>query len=103
MGTQVEQQVDRTALRIRGPVRLGEVPELLEHARVASGRGLPVELDLGEAEHLHTAAWQVLAALDRELRKQGRELRVSRASEATNAMLELLEKTTWLPRREDDD
>ena len=103
MGTEVEQQSDRTALKIRGPVRLGEVPELLSQARAASERGLPVELDLGEAEHLHTAAWQVLAALEKELRKHGHELRVSHASESTRAMLELLEKSTWLPRREDDD
>jgi len=97
MSTQVDEQSDRTALRIRGPVRLGEVPELLEQARAASQRGLPVELDLGEAEHLHTAAWQVLTALEKALRKQGQALRVSQASPATRSMLELLEKSTWIP------
>jgi len=102
MSTELEQLSDRTALRVRGPVRLGEVTELLELACAASKRGLPVEVDLGEAEHLHTAAWQVLAALERELEQHGQRLHVSRASDASRAMLELLEKNAWLRSREDE-
>jgi len=102
MSVEIEPQADRTALRVRGPVRLGEVAELLEHARAAGERALPVELDLREAEHLHAAAWQVLAALDRGLREHGFALRVVGASDATRAMLELLDRTAWLAREDDD-
>jgi ABC-type transporter Mla MlaB component len=98
---EVEQLDGCTRLRIRGPVRLGEVAELLELARAASSRDLPVELDLGEAEHLHTAAWQVLFALEKALLEQGHALSVTHSSEAARALLELFERNNWLTRGEE--
>lgn len=98
---EVEQLAGCTKLRICGPVRLGEVSELLELARAASQRDLPVELDLGEAEHLHTAAWQVLFALEKALHAQGHALRVTHSSEAARALLQMFERNTWLTRGED--
>ncbi|MET0389274.1 MAG: STAS domain-containing protein [Polyangiales bacterium] len=93
---QVRHDADRTTLLIRGPVRLGEVPDLLEHARAASARGMAVELDLSEAEHLHTAAWQVLMALEQDLQTKGLSLSAHHASEQTQNMLEFLELASWL-------
>ena len=54
---------------------MAEVAECLEMARRAAARGLPVELDLREAEHMHAGAWQVLCALARELRANGSHAR----------------------------
>jgi anti-anti-sigma regulatory factor len=62
---------DRTSLIVAGPVRLGEVAEWLALAQRAAARGMPVEIDLREAEHMHAAAWQVTYALVRELRASG--------------------------------
>jgi ABC-type transporter Mla MlaB component len=97
---QLREHADRTTLHIRGPVRLGEVPDLLEHARAASARGLGVEVVLGEAEHMHTAAWQVLMALEIDMQKQGQPFVVSQIPEPAQAMLEFLELRRWLGRQE---
>ncbi|MEY4577866.1 MAG: hypothetical protein RL701_2569 [Pseudomonadota bacterium] len=94
---QVRQHADHTTLLIRGPVRLGEVPQLLEHARTVSARALAVEVDLSEAEHLHTAAWQVLMALAQAAEKQQQTFRTIGASDNHRTMLNFLELGHWLP------
>jgi anti-anti-sigma regulatory factor len=98
---QLEQHVDHTALLIRGPVRLGEVPNLLEHARAASARGLPVTVDLSEAEHLHSAAWQVLIALERDLQRRGLRFTPRTPSPQARAMLDFLELGRWASDEKD--
>jgi len=98
---QLEQHADHTALLIRGPVRLGEVPILLEHARVASARGLPVTVDLAEAEHLHCGAWQVLIALEREVQRRGQRFTPRALSPQARAMLDFLELGRWSSDQKD--
>ena len=97
---ELRQHEDRTTLVIDGPIRLGEVPELLEHARAAGDRGLGVELDLGAAEHMHTAAWQVLVALEKHTHEQGLRFQLSNVSETAAGMLAFLELDAWLPPAE---
>lgn len=67
----IDEHEDRTVLSVRGPLRLAEVAEWLELVRRALARGLPLELDLREAEHMHAGAWQVLCALARDMRAAG--------------------------------
>jgi anti-anti-sigma factor len=94
---ELRQHEDHTTLVIDGPVRLGEVPELLDHARAAAERGLAIELDLGAAEHMHTAAWQVLVALEKHTHAQGQGFRLIEASESVANILPMLELEAWLP------
>jgi ABC-type transporter Mla MlaB component len=93
---EIEQHADRTRLIVRGPVRLGEVQELLDSARAADALGRDIELDLAAAEHMHVAAWQVLRALERSTLQRGQCFRATDASETALAMLELLNLGAWL-------
>lgn len=104
MELSVAQQPDKTTLRITGPVRLGEVPDLLGQVNALAALGTAIEIDFSQAEHLHCAAWQVLLALHKELTKRGQGLKVTHVPEAAReVMVGLLNLGSWLSTEEDVD
>jgi anti-anti-sigma regulatory factor len=86
----IDENDDGTVLAVLGPIRLGEVPLWLELAQRARARALPVEIDLRAAEHMHTCAWQVLYALQRELRAASLACGIVGLSPAARAGLSLV-------------
>jgi anti-anti-sigma regulatory factor len=98
---QLTQQAGKARLEVDGPVRLGETAELHSLSLAAVETGLDVVLALGEAEHLHAAAIQVLRALERHLERHGRGFAVESASDRAAAALVLCGLSRWLNHAEE--
>jgi anti-anti-sigma regulatory factor len=98
---ELTQQAGKARLLVDGPVRLGEAAELHTLSLAAVETGLDVVLALGQAEHLHAAAVQVLRALERHLERHGRRFVVEEASERAAAALVLSGLSHWLNRAEE--
>jgi ABC-type transporter Mla MlaB component len=97
----INEAADKTEVLIAGPVRLGEVPTLLEQLQALHVRSCPVEINLRMAEHLHTAAWQVLVALDRSLEARGLALHFAEVSDsARSVIVDVLNRQKWIDQRE---
>lgn len=87
---------EETLLPVAGPVRLGEVASLHERCLAAVEAGLPLRVDLENAEHLHAAALQVLRATELALGARGLPFRVQPVSAAAQHSLTLSGLTEWL-------
>jgi hypothetical protein len=71
--------------RCERPHPLGEAVAWLELSQRAWERRLPIEVDLGEAEHMHAAAWQVLFALQRSCEEHALKFQVRAMSSVAEA------------------
>ena len=81
----IEENSDCTVLGVKGPIRLGEAVGWLELSQRAWDRKLPIEIDLGEAEHMHAAAWQVLFALQRSCEEHALRFQIRAMSSVAEA------------------
>jgi len=84
-----------TLLVVRGQAPLAEAETLLAHARAAVLAGRDVQLDLGDAEHLHAGVLQVLIAFERAVRKSGRSFNLVGQSETARRALTLAGLADW--------
>jgi len=85
----------RARLTIRGKFPLQQAQSLWELATEAAGGTGDVLVELGEAEHLHVSAIQILLALAIETRRQSRTLQVLSCSDAARASFALAGLEHW--------
>jgi anti-anti-sigma factor len=84
-----EETADGPRLVLRGQMNLCTAAELHREALACLARRADVTVDCAQAEHLDTAALQVLLALKEALREAGKLLRLTGACESIQNYLRL--------------